>query len=262
MAFPDDYRRVRFVGGIDTVLDTQVGESRQVMVDLTNNGLRLMDGVTPGGWPVVMDHQLPTKMEAAIDDGEVSFVENPIVNDPTQPKLFWKSGTLNALFAKLADLTNPLEWLIKDTALRGTIRKNAVLIADCDTADETGWYRFNPSATLNIPVEISVVITDQHMMQVIRQNSNELTQIIFDRSAAGKIWTRSRVGGVFQSWNMSIGITSADIVDKMSRTGDTMTGKLTTRVGGLTGAQLNPPNGVAPTVKVDGDIWRDDAKLS
>lgn len=259
MAFPDDYRRVQIAGGVAADVNVHVGLPRQILIDSTTWNIRVMDGVKEGGWPVAMVHSLPTQLQAVLPAGEVPYVEDPETNDPAQSKLLWRSQTLRSLFLKIADMTDKVNWVIKDSALRANIRMDSQLSSDLNQALTTGWYRFNPSITSNIPAEISPGGTDQFMMLVIRQSSSELTQMVLDRSNTGRIWLRSRVAGVFQAWTLSTGITSSDLATKVSKSGDTMTGKLIARVGELAGAQLNLRDGVAPTVKEDGDIWREDA---
>lgn len=259
MAFPDDYRRVQIAGGVAADVNLHIGLPRQLLVDTTNWNLRVLDGVTEGGKPVAMIHDLPNQLQSVLPAGEVSYVENPAVNDPDQKKLLWRSGVMRSLFAKIADMTDAVNWLIKDSALRSTIRQDANLVSDLNAAIVSGWYRFNPSITSNIPAEISPGATDQYMLLVIRQSSSDLSQMIIDRSAAGRIWVRSRVGGIYQAWSLATGVTSGDLATKVSKAGDTMTGKLIARIGAVEGAQLNLRTGVAPTVKEDGDIWRDDS---
>lgn len=52
-----------------------------------------------------------------------------------------------------------------------------------------------------------------------------------------------------------------DISGKVSKAGDTLTGKLITKIGNATSASLNIPVGVAPSAPVKGDIYRTNAGI-
>lgn len=259
MAFPDDYRRWQVAGGNAAIVDSHIGLLRQLLVDTTALNIRLMDGVTPGGHSVVMTKDLAESIQSVGSVGEVAYVENQGENDPQNPKRLWRSSVMRSLFEKLADMTDPVNWLVKDGALPKNLRASAELITNLDNAVVSGWYRFVPNGTAGLPGDLPAASTDQYMMLVIRQSSAELTQMIIGRSADGKIWTRSRVAGDFQEWTLATGVTSADLLNYVARAGSTMTGKLTLPVPTNVLAQLNLRSGVSPAAPVDGDVWRDDS---
>lgn len=258
MAFPDDYRRVAQAGGNKATVDSHLGIPRQLIIDTESGNIRLMDGVTPGGKPVAMTAELPSQMQANIPAGEVSYVEDP-ANDIDQLKLLWKSLTLRNLFLKLADMTDTVNWLVKNEALPERLRRDSVLISDANLALANGWYRFNPNNTSNLPGDLPTGDSAQYMMQVIRQSSSELTQLIFSRREDGKIWMRSRIAAAWKAWALATGVTAGDLATKVSKTGDTMTGRLVTRIPAnvVNGAQLNLREGVTPVTPENGDIWRE-----
>lgn len=264
MAFPDDYRRWQVAGGNAAVVDSQVGLLRQLMVDTSNLNIRLMDGVTPGGHKVVMDKDFAGTLESKAPVGELAYVQDPDANDPNPvdgqaPKRMWTSRVFRDVMLMLADMSNPLAWIVKDAAMPETVRASAKLITNLDEAVVSGWYRFVPNATTGLPGDLPSASTDQYMMLVIRQSSAELSQLIIGREATGKIWTRSRVAGNYQAWTLATGVTSADLLNYVARAGSTMTGKLTLATPSNVLAQLRMLSGVSPSAPNDGDIWRDDA---
>lgn len=258
MAFPDDYRRVQQAGGTQAQVESIAGLPRQILMDMTNLSPRLMDGILQGGYPFAMHHEIPELLQGAAGlEGEVDYVKDQVTNDPDNPKRFWRSSKLRQLFQMLADMTDINNWIVKDSAMPAGFRASAILISDMDAALVDGFYRFVPNTASNIPPGLAG--TDQCMAAVIRQSSSELTQVVFSRAADGKMWIRSRVGGVFQAWTLATGVTAADLLLKVNKAGDTMTGKLTLPVSTNVLAQLNLRNGVFPASPVDGDIGRDDA---
>lgn len=258
MAFPDDYRRVQQAGGTQSQVESTEGLPRQILIDMQNLSPRLMDGVTLGGHKFAMQRELPDLLQSNIGpEGEVDYVKDQVTNDPDDLKRFWRSSKLRTLFQMIADMTNIDAWIVKDSAMPAGFRASAILIADMDLALVDGFYRFVPNGALNIPAGLAG--TDQYMALVIRQSSSELTQIIYSRAADGKIWIRSRVGGVFQAWNLATGITMADLALKVAKAGDTMSGKLILPVPTNVLAQLNLRTGVSVAAPNDGDIWRDDS---
>lgn len=258
MAFPDDYRRVQQAGGTQSQVESTEGLPRQILIDMQNLSPRLMDGVTLGGHKFAMQHELSNLLQSNIGpEGEIDYVKDQAANDPDDLKRFWRSSKLRVLFQMLADMTNIDAWIVKDSAMPAGFRASAILIADMNLALVDGFYRFVPNGALNIPGELAG--TDQYMALVIRQSSSELTQIVYSRAADGKIWIRSRVGGVFQAWNLATGITTADLALKVAKAGDTMSGKLILPVPTNVLAQLNLRTGVSVAAPNDGDIWRDDS---
>lgn len=256
MAFPDDYRRVQQAGGTQAQVESTTGLPRQVLVDMDNLSPRLMDGVVLGGHKFMMQREFAGMVQSSSPEGEVDYVKDQVTNDPTNPKRTWRSSKLRLLFQMIADMTDVNNWLIKDSAMPAGFRASAILINNLDTALVDGFYRFVPAGALNAPV--GLVGADQYMLMTIRQSSSELTQVIFSRAADGKIWTRSRVGGVFQAWTLATGVTAADLLLKVNKAGDTMTGKLILPVPTNVLAQLNMRSGVSPAAPNDGDVWRDD----
>lgn len=257
MAFPDDYRRVQQAGGTKAQVESTEGLPRQILIDMQNLSPRLMDGIKLGGHKFAMQDEIPGILQGgAGPEGEVDYIKDQVTHDPENPKRLWRSSKLRAVFQMLADMTDVNNWVVKDSAMPVNLRASATLIADLNTALVNGFYRFVPNAAMNIPAGLAG--TNQYMMSVIRQSSSELTQIVFSRAVDGKIWIRSRVGGVFQAWTLATGVTAADLLLKVDKAGDTMSGKLTLPVSTNVLAQLNLRPGVSPSTPSDGDIWRDD----
>lgn len=255
MAFPDDYRRVQQAGGTQAQVESTAGLPRQILIDMENLSPRLMDGVNDGGHKFLMHHEFDSKLQTG-PEGEVDYIKDQVTNDPTNIKRFWRSSKLRLLFQMIADMTDVNNWVVKNEAMPAGFRASAILVSDMNTALVDGFYRFVPDGALNIPAGLAG--TDQYMMMVIRQSSSELTQIVYSRATDGKIWIRSRVGGVFQAWTLATGVTAADLLLKVDKAGDTMTGKLTLPVPTNVLSQLNLRTGVSPSAPSDGDLWRDD----
>lgn len=272
MAFPDDYRRVQMAGGVAADVAVHTGLPRQIIVDSEGWQVHIMDGVTEGGRKVQMQHDLPNVLQGLPIEGEAIYVALGTDGGPGNPDVnsrLWKSSKLKALFDKFATFAmngsnTDFTMSIRDEALRGNLRTSSQLITDLNNGTQTGWYRFIPSATLNMPADMSTAGANQAMMQTIAQAVNNLTQVVFARDGSGKIWVRTRTDGEWPAvWTLATGVTTGDLAAYLKRSGvDAMTGKHKLVAStALQGASLNLPQGVAPTDPADGDVWGSGGQL-
>lgn len=266
MAFPDDYRRVQFAGGIAADVNVHVGLPAQVIVDKTNWNIRLLDGNTEGGFPVQMVKDLAANLQAVGPEGEALYIAKgtAVTGQPDSISRIWKASKLKAYFDKFSTVTVNEEGTdftvaLNDSSLRSSIRSSAALIADLNAATASGWYRFAPSGTANMPADMSTSGSNQAMMLVLTQAVNTLTQMILARDGSAKIWLRNRLDGDWAPWALATGVTGADLALRVSKAGDAMTGKLTLAPSSIGRASANLASGIVPDApnQVDGDIWRD-----
>jgi hypothetical protein len=264
MSFPDDYRRVQMAGGIAADVDVHVGLPAQLIVDKTDWNLRLMDGVTEGGHKILMEKDLETAIQDSTLEGEALYIaigSDSGVGQADAKARIWRSSKLKEYFDKFVDVTltsdnTNFTVALKDAALRTGIRIAAPQVTDLNTAVNSGWYRFNPSSTLNMPSDMSTSGTAQQFLLVLSQASNNLAQLVISKDGSGKIWNRGRSDGEWTPWILATGVTQIDLDKKLSLAGGTMTGRLKLKPSTNVIASLNIESGAAVASPVDGDIWR------
>lgn len=231
MAFPDDYKRVQFSGGVAADVQAHLGLPRQVIIDTTNLNLRLMDGTTAGGHTVQMVKDLDANIQGLNNmEGEVEYVETgtDTPGQADQKRRLWKASKLRNLFLKIADITlveSTYIWSIKNTVLPTRIRTNATLVNDPNTATMTGWTRVAPGS-VNLPADAPSAGSLNLMMETVSQSESDLVQILYSRTGDGKIWMRSRSEGNWADWALATGLTSVDLNTRVAKAGDSMTGQL------------------------------------
>lgn len=238
MAFPDDYRRVQFAGGIKTDVDVHIGLPGQVIVDKTDWNLRLLDGVTQGGHKIQMEKDLPKSTQLAALIGSSMQIArgtdaNPADADQSDKTArLWKAGSLKAFFSKFLAITlneqnTDYGVALLDGALRSNLRINVPQIADLNTATTTGWARFDPAAVLNKPADYPQDAPAQGLIMTIAQTTNELYQLVYIRDGTQRVWGRHRNAGEWANWGLVAGITQADLDKYLKLTGGNMTGGFT-----------------------------------
>lgn len=269
MAFPDDYRRVQMAGGVTADVVTHTGLPRQIIVDSQDWQLHVMDGVNEGGHKVLMEKNLLQKTQVPQLEGEALQIALGTDSGPGNPDTtarLWKASKLKSFFSKFVDIVlnpdnNDYTISVKDASLRESIRTTARLVSDLNEATLTGWYRFIPTSTINMPSDMSASSSSQAMMMVMAQAVNNLTQMILSRDGSGKVWIRTRTDGAWPAdWILATGVTAADLAGYLKRDGTLpMSGKLAFAMPGGSRASFNLPTpGVNPSVPdlADGDIYR------
>lgn len=267
MSFPDDYKRVQQAGGTKAQVDSTAGLPRQLLVDETNQKLLLMNGVTPGGFPVVMEKDAAAVLQSHNEIiGDALMIakgtDGAAAGNPDTTARLWKSGELLRFFSKIVDVTlngGQTDWtvLINNAALRDALKMSAILVANLDGAPYSGWSRCDPATALNIPAGESMAAGNTAFVLTIANSSNTQYQLYFSPKTLGKIYCRVKTADVWGGWILATGVTSGDLANYLLKAGDTMTDKLNLVASALGFASLKLPIGVAPTTLVEGDVWRD-----
>ncbi len=235
MTFPSDYKVVKLPGSTTGVLDVYEGFERQILVDTQTWTLRLFDGTTPGGYPVVhlRDFASIFANEDVIEPGTRLDVE-VATNTGSDTDLIAKSNkvmpwsplVIRNLFEKIANTATAGTWRIINAAMPDEFKQAAKPVNDANDAILDGFYTLDPSSAANIPGAISTSTTRNLAMIVSCQSTDNVMQMLVERDNSAKIWIRVRLDGVWQVWVLATGVTSSDLNGKVSKAGDTMTGPL------------------------------------
>lgn len=258
MAFPDDYKRVQQPGGAAGIVGPTLFLARQIAVNTDDWTILLGDGATNGGYRVLMEAHFNSFMQSNAPFGTKAYIEAGTDGLTPEQGRLWKASELTSTFAKIADITTPSAWFIKDAAMPDVLRAYSKSLADANNAIISGFYRFDPATAANMPAGIPST-GPWHMMAVNAMSAQNTLQVLYLRDGSGKIFTRSQTDGVWQAWIQATGVTVADLNTKVSKAGDTMTGQLILKAGNAASAFLRAPDGVNPTTPVDGDLWRQDS---
>lgn len=235
MTFPSDYKVVKLPGTTTGVLDVYNGFERQLIVDTNTWTLRLMDGTTPGGYPVVHLRDFATFFTdgGIVEQGTKLSVEvatntgiDTDLIDASNKVRPWAPLVIRQLFEKLANTATAGTWRILDSALPEALQQAAAEVNDLNDAIYDGFYTVDPSSAANIPGSISTATTRNLAVMVTAQTTDNVMQMLVERDNSAKIWIRVRLDGVWQAWVLASGVTSGDLATKVSKSGDTMTGAL------------------------------------
>lgn len=258
MSFPDDYKRVQQPGADTPVASVTTYLARQLAVNTSDWSVLVGDGSTPGGHRVLMEENFNSFMQGNAPFGTKAYIEAGTDGLPTELARLWKASELTSTFAKIADITTPSVWFIKDAAMPDVQRVFAKATADANNALATGQYRFDPATSVNLPAGIPAT-GPQHIMLVIAHSSQNVGQILYLRDGTARVFIRSLTDNVWGAWIQATGITLTDLNTRVAKAGDTMTGALTFKAGTAASPAFKTPDGVAPTTPADGDMWRNDA---
>jgi hypothetical protein len=266
MTFPSDYKVVRFPGSTTGVLDVYNGFPRQVLIDTQTWTLRLMDGVTPGGFPVVhlRDFAEIFVNPAVVTQGTRLSVE--VADDAGTPELIaasaqvrpWSPLVIRSLFEKIANTATAGTWRILDQAMPDALQLAAQPISDLDDAWYDGFYTVDPSSAANLPGSIDTGVTRNLALIVSAQSTDNVMQMLVERDNSAKIWVRVRLDGVWQAWVLATGVTSGDLATKVSKSGDTMSGPLdmgSQAISKILSINGGPVHAANECINGDFDFW-------
>lgn len=268
MAFPDDYKRVKMAGGTATDVDVHLGIPGQIIIDKTNWNIRLLDGVSPGGFKVVMEKDLVTNLQDPAFEGESLYIAlgtDSGVGLPDSRARLWKASKLKAFFQKFLTITpngGNTDFTVEllDSAMRANLRTLVPQITNLDLGTTTGFWRFQPSSALNLPADYPTTTAAHGFLLVMSQSTNELLQLAYVRDGTNRVWARQRVAGAFSAWGLASGITQSDLNGYLKINGtDQMGGILRLFTSTVGAASMRLLSGLDPNAPVDGDIWRRDA---
>lgn len=221
MSFPSDYKRVQQPGGTIGVQGVDTGLPRQLQVETTNMILKLMDGSTPGGLPVVMKHMLDDYLQdgSVIGQGTKAMVENGTDGLTPEQARLWTASVLLSVFQKLANTATAGSWFIKNGAMPETFRDTSKEVTDFNSIGVAGLYMADPSVVLNAPLDMPTGNTTRVMLLCMAQSPDNLIQILYARDNTAKYWSRVKKDTVWQPWFLASGITAADLVPYFKRDG-------------------------------------------
>lgn len=262
MAFPDDYKRVQQAGGPASEVNAMVPLTRQLVVDTDSFTVRIGDGTTPGGRPLVGGADFPDYWED-MPAGTFDSVGAPLPSGQvpdTEPKN-WTPATLRSLFGMAFTLVSSTAWTIKESVLPQRIQEYSGESNDLNLASKTGNYLVNPSAAANLPPDAPASTNARMMLKVQAQSGSNFIQILRVRDGTNRVWQRSKVNDTFEPWVLTGGITSVDLATKVSKAGDSMTGRLLFAASAAIAASFKIPSGIAPAAPEDGDVWNTGSNL-
>jgi hypothetical protein len=221
MSFPSDYKRVQQPGGTIGVQGVDTGLPRQLQVETTNMILKLMDGATPGGLPVVMKHMLDDYLQdgSVIGQGTKVMVENGTDGLTPEQARLWTASVMLSIFQKLANTATAGSWFIKNGAMPETFRDTAKEITDFNAVQVSGIYMADPSVVLNAPGDMPTGNTTRVMLLTMAQSPDNLVQLLYARDNTAKYWSRVKKDTVWQPWFLASGITAADLVPYFKKDG-------------------------------------------
>lgn len=266
MSYPSDYKRVQMAGGTTGLVDANSGLARQIQIDTTKWEMRLMDGVTPGGFPVVMKKDIAAFGNAA--DGnifsfgtqaEIEVGDNGLPASAAQN--VWSPLALLNTFKKFMDTSAAGSWFVKDVGMPTTLRDVALSIGDLNAITRSGHYRVDPSSCLNLPAAVPTGTNTNLMCLVMAQSVDNIIEILYIRDNTSRFWTRVKLDTVWQAWILGSGVTAADLLLKLSLDGSLpMTGDLNMNGFGIKNVGLlnlaDPANDFNYIINGNFDYWQ------
>lgn len=268
MTFPSDYKVVKLPGSTTGVLNVYTGFERQILVDTQTWTLRLFDGTTPGGFPVVhlRDFAAIFANEAVIEPGTRLDVEvatntggDPDLIAKSNKVMPWSPLVIRNLFEKIANTATAGTWRIINAAMPDEFKQAAKPVNDANLATLDGFYTLDPSSAANIPGSISTGTTRNLAMIVSSQSTDNVMQMLVERDNSAKIWIRVRLDGAWQAWVLATGVTSGDLALKVSKSGDSMTGPLNMTnqpISNILTLNGGPVGAIDDCLNGDLDFWR------
>lgn len=244
MTFPSDYKVVQQAGESSGVVGDVIGKPRQLLVDTTKWQLLVMDGVNPGGHPVVMLSDFANLFldSDVIPQGTKTAVEVAVGTDADSIAVKpWSPLVIRTLFEKIADTATAGSWFVKNSAMPDRMRNTGKNLNDLNNGVQNGFYTADPTSVLNLPGGVSTSSPTHVAIIVEAQSVDNVMQMLIERNGSGRIWIRVRLDGIWNAWVLASGVTSAELALKMDKAGGAFTGPVD--FGGFAISEILSVNG-------------------